>query len=117
MLKQTGQTLLNRFKNTKTEDEVLELETMMMFKVIEFDYIARELRDYTSKEQKREINMFLNSSKRVVNRIEKKYIGDDSELEDVYYDVQDFLIRTTKHQMSTLRSGKIAQFLESIKYL
>lgn len=117
MIKQTGQALLNRFKHTKTEDEVLDLETMMMFKVIEFDYIARELRDYTSKEQKREINMFLNSSKRVVNRIERKYIGEDNELEDVYYEVQEFLHKTTKHQMSTLRSGKIAQFLESIKYL
>ncbi len=117
-MKQTGEALLNRFKKQLTQDEQIELSTLMMFSIIQLDILARELRDNTSKEQKREINMFLNMSKRIVKRIEKKYIDDaDEELEEIYYQVQDFILKTTKHQMNALRNNKTEQFLESVKFI
>ena len=118
MLKQTGQALLNRFKHTKTTDEVLELEAMMMFKIIELDYIARELRDYTNHEQKQEINKLLKLTRKVVMRVQKKYLeGVDDDLEDTWYDTQEFLMTTSKHQMNALRKGKTQQFLDAIKFI
>jgi len=117
-MKQTGAALLNRFKKQLTQDEQIELSTLMMFSIIQLDILARELRDNTSKEQKREINMFLNMSKRIVKRIEKKYIDDaDEELEEIYYQVQDFILKSTKHQMNALRNNKTQQFLESVKFI
>ena len=117
-MKQTGAALLNRFKKQLTQDEQIELSTLMMFSIIQLDILARELRDNTSKEQKREINMFLNMSKRIEKRIEKKYIDNaDDELEDIYYEVQDFILKTTKHQMNALRNNKTQQFLESVKFI
>jgi len=115
--KGNGGALLSRFKNQLTPQEETELSTMMMFYIIGLDVTARELRDHMSQQQKQEINRVLGITKRMVNLIEKQYIeGDNEEYEDIFFVTQSFIRETILKQMSALRTDKMKQFLESIKY-
>ena len=105
-------------KHEVSADEQIELSSMILFKIIELDYYTRELRDYTNHEQKQEINKLLKLTRKVVMRVQKKYLeGVDDDLEDTWYDTQEFLMTTSKHQMNALRKGKTQQFLDAIKFI
>lgn len=119
-----GKRTFKKFMNgAHTEEQInkkVELTTMLFFQIVQLDNTARELKDLSTHEEKRELNDFINRSKRVIKAIERKFKidveGSDEEVDDVYYELQDVLYQTTLRQMNAFRRGLEKQFLDTTKY-
>jgi len=119
-----GKRTFRNFKDVAiSEDEInkkVELTTMMFFQIVQLDGTARELRDLSTQQEKKELNNFINLSKKVIKTIEKKFKIDvddsDEEIDDIYYNMQEVLHETTKRQMNAFRRGLEQQFLDTTKF-
>ncbi len=101
-------------------DKKIELTTMLFFQIVQIDGTARELRDLTTQEEKKETNNLINLTSKVIKRIEKKFKIDvddsDEEIDDIYYQMQEVIHETTKRQMNAFRRGLEQQFLDTTKF-
>ena len=121
---EVGKRTFKKFMNgAHTEEQInkkVELTTMLFFQIVQLDNTARELKDLSTHEEKRELNDFINRSKRVIKAIERKFKidveGSDEEIDDVYYELQDVLYQTTLRQMNAFRRGLEKQFLDTTKF-
>tara|TARA_R110002012_G_scaffold33516_1_gene98043 strand:- start:27 stop:401 length:375 start_codon:yes stop_codon:yes gene_type:complete len=119
-----GKRTFRNFKDVAISEEEInkkvELTTMMFFQIVQLDGTARELRDLSTQQEKKELNNFINLSKKVIKTIEKKFKIDvddsDEEIDDIYYNMQEVLHETTKRQMNAFRRGLEKQFLDTTKF-
>ena len=101
-------------------DKKVEYSTMIFFQMLQLNHTVRELKDFTTQDEKQELNLFLNMTKRVISKLEKVYKVDtedsDEELNDAFYYMQEVTSEMTERLMFSFLNGTEAQFLDSTKF-
>ena len=101
-------------------DKKVEYSTMIFFQMLQLNHTVRELKDFTTQQEKQELNLFLNMTKRVISKLEKVYKVDtedsDEELNDAFYYMQEVTSEMTERLMFSFLNGTEAQFLDSTKF-